>query len=142
MASIKMQYIVQSCPRCGKKLLKVPVNSTLIGSPLITCKGCGQTYKTDLREEWYEYEHKVMTFAVPAIIPVAMLVVGMFMGEPAIGLMAAIFGLIFALCWCLKDIIRIIMSLRRMRQQSYLDKLKEYGAITQREYEEFSQKAA
>ncbi len=142
MATIKTTYMIQSCPRCGKRLLKVAAGSTLIGSPLITCKGCGKTYKTSLREEWYEYEHKATIFIVPAIIPIGMLVVGMFMGEPAIGVMAAIFGLIIALCFLIKDGIRIIMSLRRMKDAAYLDQLLQYDAISQREYEAFKQKAA
>lgn len=142
MATIKTTYMIQSCPRCGRKLLKAPAGSTLIGSPLITCKGCSRTYKTSLRNEWYEYDHKATIFIVPAILPIIMLVVGMFIGEPAIGVMAAIFGLIIALCFLIKDGIRIIMSLRRMKNTAYLNQLLQYGAISQQEYENFKQKAA
>lgn len=142
MATIKTTYIVQSCPRCGKQLLKVAAGATLIGSPLITCKGCGQTYKTNLREEWYEYEHKAMVFILPAVLPVIMLVVGAFMEGMAIAVMAAIVGLIIGVCICMKDVIRIIKSTRRMRDMKYLDQLLQYNAITQREYEEFKNNAA
>ena len=142
MATIKTTYVIQSCPRCNKQLLKVAAGSTLIGSPLITCKGCSHTYKTSLREEWYAYGHKAVIFVVPILIPVAMFAVGALMFEPELGVMAAIFGLILALCFLMKDIIRIIMSVRRMRNAAYLDKLLEYGAIAQKDYDEFKQRAA
>ena len=142
MATIKTTYIIQSCPRCGKKLLKVAAGATLIGSPLITCKGCGRTYKTDLRQEWYDYERKAMVFVVPAILPIIMLIVGAVMENLALGVMAAIFGLIISLCFIAKDVYRIIMSKRRMRDAKYLEQLLQYNAITQREYEEFKKSAA
>ena len=142
MATIKTTYIIQSCPRCGKKLLKVAAGAVLIGSPLITCKGCGRTYKTDLRQEWYDYERKAMVFVVPAILPIIMLIVGTVMENLALAVMAAIFGLIISLCFIGKDVYRIIMSKRRMRDVKYLDQLLQYNAITQREYEEFKKSAA
>lgn len=33
MAHVKMTYIVQSCPRCNKKLRKVAAGAQIIGSP-------------------------------------------------------------------------------------------------------------
>lgn len=141
MAHIKMTYIVQSCPRCNKKLLKVAAGSQLIGSPLLTCKTCGNTYKTDLRVEWYKYPQKWMLVGLPLIITAAMLLVGFLMGEPAVGVMAAIFGLIFGLCFTVKDLIRMINSKKRMRNAEYLAQLLLYGVISPEEYETFMREA-
>lgn len=141
MAHVKMTYIVQSCPHCGKRLLKVAAGGQIIGSPLLTCKQCGRTYKTDLRTEWYNYPSKAMLWAMPLIIAGVMLLVGMVMGEPAIGVLAAIIGLIIGLCISFKDVVRMIQSKKRMRDPQYLDQLLQYGAITQSEYETFKRDA-
>lgn len=141
MAHVKMTYVVQSCPKCGKRLLKVAAGGQIIGSPLLTCKGCGRTYKTDLRAEWYNYASKWTLWGIPLIITGTMLLVGMLMGDPAIGIMAAFFGLIFGLCMTAKDLVRMLQSKKRMRDPQYLAKLLEYGLITADEYETFMRSA-
>nr|MBR4280966.1 hypothetical protein [Clostridia bacterium] len=141
MASVTMTYTVQSCPNCNKRLLKVAAGSYLIGSPLITCKKCGKTYRTDLRVEWYRYPTKWTLWAIPLIMAVGILIVGALMGEPAIGIMGAIFGLLFGLCFTIKDVVRMIRSKRRMKEPEYLAKLLLYGAVSIDEYEQFMQQA-
>lgn len=142
MASVKMAYIVQSCPYCGKQLLKVAAGSVIIGSPLITCKTCGHTYKTDLRVEWYKYPTKWTLWGLPLIITGAMFLVGLFMGEPAVGVLAAIFGLILGLCFTIKDVIRMLQSKKRMRDPKHLEALLAYNVISQEEYDQFTKNAA
>lgn len=141
MAHIKVYETVMSCPKCGKKLLKVTTGSVLIGSPLIDCKKCGITYKTDLRVEWYKYPTKKIIFVLPALIPIMLLLVGIFMGDPAIGIMAALFGVVFSVCFLAKDLIRIYQSKKRMRNQEYLQRLLMAGMISLDEYTRFSQEA-
>ena len=142
MAHVKMTYLVQSCPKCGKRLLKVAAGAQMIGSPLITCKGCGSTYTTDLRVEWYKYPSKWTLWGMPLIIAGVMLLVGMLMGEPAAGIMAAIFGLILGLCMTAKDIVRMLQSTKRMRNPEYLAKLLEGGLISPDEYATFMRSAS
>lgn len=137
MASIKMQYLVQSCPKCGKKLLEVPAGSTIIGSPLITCKRCGTTCHTQLQVEWYKYQPKWLVFGLPLIIAAAMLVVGALMEDLAIGIMAAILGLVIGLCTSGRDFIRMLQSRKRMRDANYLRQLLLIHEITPAEYEKF-----
>lgn len=137
MASVTMTYVVQSCPKCNKKLLKVAAGAYIIGSPLITCKKCGNTYRTNLRKEWYEYPTKWTLWGLPLIITSGMLLVGLLMGEPAIGIVAAIFGLFLGLCFTIKDIVRMVKSKKRMKDPEYLAKLLLYGVISKEEYEQF-----
>lgn len=137
MASIKMQYVVQSCPTCKKQLLKVAAGSTLIGSPLLPCKKCGTTYRTTLRKEWYAYEPKWLVFIWPLLLPAALFLTGTLMGDAAIGIFAALLGLLIGLCISGADLIRIIRSKKRMRDEAYLQKLLLYRAITPDEYDRF-----
>lgn len=142
MAHVTVHYTVQSCPVCHKQLLKVTTGSTIIGSPLITCKKCGRTYRTDLREEWYQYDHKWQLWAMPFIITAIGFVVGMLIEGMAIAIMASAFMFIFGLCWSLKDLIRMFKSKKRMRNPEYLAQLLVYGVLTPGEYEEFMKNAA
>jgi len=142
MATVKMAYVIQSCPHCNKELLKVAVGTKIIGSPLLTCKGCGHTYRTELRTEWYDYSPKWMLWGMPLILFVIGLVVGLCMGEPAIGLIAAFFALIIGLCITGRDVVRMIKSKKRMRNANYLAQLLLYGVTTKEQYENFMQKAA
>ena len=140
MATIKTTYVIQSCPKCQKQLLKVMAGTTIIGSPLITCKKCGTTYKTNLRTEWYNYQPKYMLWLLPLLLTVSMLAVGVVMGEPAIGVAAAIFGLLFGLGFTIKDLIRMIKSKKRMRDPKHLENLLLYGVISPAEYKTFTEK--
>ena len=137
MSGITLTYIVESCPHCNKKLLKVVAGAYIIGSPLITCKKCGNTCKTDLRKEWYQYPTKWTLWAIPLVLSVGILLTGVCMGEPAIGIMGAIFGLFFGLCFTVKDVIRMIKSKKRMRDREYLEKLLRYQIISRAEYEQW-----
>ena len=141
MAHITMTYAVQSCPHCKIKLLKVAAGSQIIGSPLLKCKKCGNTYKTNLRVEWYKYPQKWTLVGLPVIITASMLLVGFLMGEPAIGVMAAIFGLIMGLGFTIKDLIRMASSKKRMRSAAYLNQLLQYNAISPEDYETFMRSA-
>ena len=143
MASIKMAYVVQTCPRCGTQLLKVAAGAKIIGSPLLTCKGCGETYKTDMRVEWHEYPSKWTLWGVPLIILGIGLLVALFVGgEILVGLIAAFFGFMVGLCFTIKDIIRMMKSKKRMRNPEYLAKLLSYGLISTTEYERFMRRAS
>ena len=137
MATIKMNYLVQSCPICGKKLLKVAQGATLIGSPLITCSKCGKTYLTDLRVEWVDFPRKWQIWAIPLIVPSMMFVVGAIMENAALGIMAAIVGLIIALFISGKDVVRMLNSKKRMKNPEYLSKLVAYGVITENQKNEY-----
>ena len=129
MATIKVNYVIQSCPRCGKKLLKVAQGGVLIGSPMITCKKCGQTYKTDLRVEWDDYPAKWQVWGLPILLPVLMFVIGAIMANAALGIMAAIVGLLISLGFFIKDGIRILKSKKRMKDPAYINQLFAYGII-------------
>lgn len=142
MAGITMQYLVQSCPHCGKKLLKVTAGAFIIGSPLITCKKCGKTSITLLRKEWYEYPSKWTLWALPLIMAGGILLVGTLMGDPAIGIMGASFGLLLGLCFTIKDIIRMLKSKKRMRDPEYLAKLLMLNLISTEEFDQFMRDAA
>ena len=141
MAHITINETVQSCPICGKKLLRVVTGGVLIGSPLITCKKCGTTCRTDLRVEWYKYPAKKGIFIIPALIPVAMLLVCMLMGDPAGGVMGALFGGVFSICFLTKDVIRILRSKKRMRSKEYLQRLLIAQILSTDEYIQFLREA-
>lgn len=136
-----MTYVVQSCPHCGKKLLKVAAGAYIIGSPLITCKKCGGICRTALRKEWYEYPTKWTLWALPVLIAGGILLTGACMGEPAIGVMGAIFGLVLGLCFTVKDVIRMLKSKKRMRNREYLARLLMYDVISAAEYEQLMKDA-
>ena len=140
MATFKTTYVIQSCPKCRNQLLKVMAGTTIVGSPLITCKQCGTTYKTNLRTEWYNYQYKYTIWLLPLLIPSFGLIVGAAMGEPAIGVMAAILMLPFGLGFAIKDLIRMIKSKKRMRDPKHLENLLLYGVISPAEYKTFTDK--
>ncbi len=141
MATIKMNYMVQSCPVCGKRLLKVAQGAQLIGSPLITCNHCGKTYRTDLRVEWVDYGQKWQLWGIPLLVPALMFVLGAIMANAALGIMAAILGLIIALCISGKDVVRMIKSKKRMNDPAYIQKLFEYGVITEFQRDDYLKNA-
>ena len=137
MSHIQGSHFVETCPQCRKKLLKVPLGFTVIGSPLITCRRCGAACKTDLRTEWYNHPAKWTVWGIPLIVTASLLAAGTLTGEPAIGIMAICFALPILLFFTVRDIIRIILSKRRMRNPSYLRELLDHGLITQPEYDRF-----
>ena len=141
MAHITINETIQSCPRCGKKLLKVTTGSVLIGSPLITCKKCGTTCRTNLRAEWYKHPAKKTVFVVPAILPFGLLLLGLFVGDPETAIFTALFGVIFSVCFLTKDVIRILLSKKRMRSKAYLQRLLMAQMISMDEYAQFSMNA-
>ena len=138
MASVQMTYVVQSCPHCNKKLLKVAAGMYIIGSPLITCPKCDKTYRTDLRVEWYKYPTKWILWAMPLIMSGSILLGGTLLGEPVIGIVGAIFGLLLGLCFTIKDIVRMVKSKKRMKNPEYLTKLLLFGVISADEYKQFN----
>ena len=143
MGSGKIIYHVQSCPACNKQLLKVQVGTTLIGSPLITCKKCGKTYHTELRTEWYQYQNKWVVFIWPILLPIVFLLVGLFMQDMAVGVFGALFlALPIGLFMSGRETIRIIQSKKRMRNQSYLSQLLQMRIISVDEYRELVSKAS
>lgn len=131
MATIKMNYMIQSCPVCGKRLLKVAQGATIIGSPLIKCKHCKRTYRTNLREEWVDYDHKWQFWVIPLLLPILLFVIGAIISDITIGICAGVFGLILGLGLFIKDGIRIIKSIRRMKNPAYLDELVKYGILSE-----------
>lgn len=140
MASVKIYYNVQSCPKCGKKLLKVQSGTVKIGSPFLDCKKCGVTYITPLRVEWYKYPSKWVIFAMPFIITAALFVAGTIMEDPVIGIVSGMFGLVFGICFVLPDVFRIFRSIRRMRDPAYLKRLLQAQLISYDEYNALSTK--
>ena len=136
----KQRYIVQSCPKCNKKLLKVAAGSHRIGSPLITCKNCQIVYNTPLRVEWYKYGPKWMVFGLPFIMAAIMFIVGIMMNNIPLGIMAAVIGFCIGLCISGCDCIRIYKSKKRMRDGNYLNQLLKYNVIDQNEFGELATK--
>ena len=140
MATIKVSYTLQRCA-CGRELVKVPTGGKEIGSPFVTCPRCGKNYITDLRVEWYAYPIKWLFFSIPFLIALVMLVMGFLMEDAALGVMAAIIGLILGICINLKDLFRIIKSTTRMRSAGYLERLRLAGLISPEDYTRFRNKA-
>lgn len=146
MARIKVTYTIQSCPKCQRELLRIKDGVTRIGSPLVTCRGCGTTYRTTLREEWYKYTPKIMVILWPLILGALMLFtscdvshgVEVFLARLVGGVLG---GFIFGLIFCIPNFIRILLSKRRMKDLTYLMKLVDYKVITWQEYEQLRQKA-
>lgn len=141
MASIKINYTMQSCSSCGTELLSVPTGSPEIGSPLITCRHCDKTYRTNLRVEWYAYRHKWLIYGMAPLLFVTMTLFGSIMSDPVIGIMAGFLGLFIGLCMTIKEIPRIVKSKRRMRSAAYLNQLNEYALISPEDYARFRAKA-
>lgn len=143
MGSVRITYHVQSCPACNKQLLKVQAGTTLIGSPLITCKKCGRTYRTELRTEWYQYQNKWVVFIWPILLPTIFLLASLFMEDIAVGVFGALFlALPLGLVMSGKETIRIIQSKKRMRDQAYLSQLLQMRIISVDEYMELVSKAS
>lgn len=140
MASVKIPYVRQSCPKCGKKLLEVPASTTVIGSPLITCKKCKTVSHTRLRVEWYKYQPKWMVFCLPLMLFAGGIVTGALMGDLAIGIFAGILCGMIGLFISGKDIVRMILSKKRMRDINYLRQLLLINELSLDEYNEFSAK--
>lgn len=137
MAKIGIHYTVQSCSRCGKRLLKVES-----GSLLLICNKCGITYRTNLREEWYQYQPKRLIFRWSVILSLVFMMAGCSGAGNVYGLLAgAVFGILIGLCISTVDFVRILLSKRRMRRAEYLRKLLDYQAISWSEYEQFSKNA-
>jgi len=146
MARIRVTYTVQSCPQCKRELLRIKDGVTRIGSPLVTCRGCGNTYRTTLREEWYKYTPKIMVLRWSLIIGALGILSGcdasggidVFLARIVGGILG---GFIFGLIFSIPDLIRILASKRRMKNLTYLMKLADYRVITWQEYEELRKKA-
>lgn len=141
MASVKINYTVQSCSSCGTQLLSIPTGTQEIGSPLVTCPQCGAIYRTDMRVEWYAYRQKWTIFAMAPLLFIAMVLVGSVLYDPVIGLMAAFIGLSIGLFMSLKEVPKILKSKRRMRSAAYLEQLNTYGLISPEDYAAFRAKA-
>ena len=146
MARIKVTYTVQSCPKCQRELLRSQNGVPRIGSPLVTCRGCGTTYRTTLREEWYKYNPKIMVILWPLILGGLMMLGGCDVSSGVKVFLArligsALGGFIFGLIFCIPNFIRILASKRRMKDLTYLMKLVDYKVITWQEYEQLRRKA-
>ena len=138
-----MTYIVQSCPRCGKRLLKVAAGSVEIGSPLLKCKQCDATYTTDYRKEWVDYPHKTMVFTLPFLLPAVGFFVSIFMGKgnTALAVMTAGFLFVIGLGFFIKDFIKILASKKRMKDPDYLMELLSKGVIGENQYKTYIENA-
>lgn len=134
MPSVRVNYTVQSCPRCGKKLLEQQAGTKVIGSPLITCKTCNVTYTTALRVEWYQYEPKWPVLFMPLVIPAIALVACTIFGQPVVGVVIALIALGYSLLFGGKDWFRILQSKKRMQNPNYLQQLLRYNVISYEEY--------
>ncbi|MBP3540650.1 MAG: hypothetical protein J6K72_02360 [Clostridia bacterium] len=139
MANIKMQYLVQRCPSCKKEVCRCPVGGEKLGPKIVKCKKCGLEMPTQLQVEWYEYKTKWLVFALPFLAAAMGFVVGLFMGEPAIGVMAAIFMALIGLVISGVNIVKMLLSKRRMKNREYLEKLVKYQLITEDEFQSFMQ---
>lgn len=137
MATIKTYKMIQSCANCKRELIRVDAGTTKIGSPLITCPHCGTVNPTKLRVEWYAYPTKWLSLSWPIILGGGLLITGFFMGEPAVGAFAAIIGALVGLCISLSTIVRMIASMRRMRNPDYLEKLLAHGVLSEAQFMRF-----
>lgn len=140
-----------SCPRCNTVVMKLydrsignpllRLSGQTIGSPLLTCPNCGLVAITYLRCEWYNYPNKAQLFYLPVLLPVILLILGSLGGDFFTGTMFAIFGLLISLCCTINYAIKILSSKKRMRNAAYLRQLRQFGRITDREFESFMRNA-
>lgn len=134
---IRVTYTVQSCPRCNKRLLKQEQGSLIIGSPLLHCKRCNQYYRTNMRQEFCHMQGKLWHFLrwpvlLAAIFGIAMLITS----KHILGLLAgALGGIVFGLVFMLPSVLRLFGSLIRMRNPDHLRRLRDYGVISEEEYQ-------
>lgn len=141
---VKILYEVNSCPQCGKELFKTVAGEIVVGSPLLKCKHCKQTYVTNSKCEWYKFEHKAgYIWAVPFLIAVivVLLAVAFFIGpiyfdedDVVVAILVGIFIIFVSLILWVKSLCRILMSKRRMKRKSYLEELLSAGVIDQTEF--------
>jgi len=131
-----MLFSVQSCPACKRQML-VQISGTIsIGSPLVTCRGCGQVYHTNLRREYYTFKHKVLTLLWPFILGSAFML-GAFITDNSNFIFLAPICFIVGLCLSIKNIIQMFLSKKRMRDPAYLSKLLLHREIDHSQYQQF-----
>ena len=132
MATIKVPTVIQSCPKCGKRLMKGTPGTVAVGSPLLTCRKCGTTSRTDLRQEWCFCQSKWQVFLMPMIMALAPLLMVPFIDDPAVLVFAELFLFLpIAAVLLLLQLVRIMLSIRRMKNPEYIRKLCRYGVISE-----------
>lgn len=141
MATVKTTTLVQSCKTCGKTIMKGSTVGSKIGSPLITCKHCKTRQYTPMRSEWYNYEAKILVWIWPVMLPIIGLIAGWLMGKLLIGLIVAAVMLIVGLCISSVNIVKALLSKKRMKKAVYLQELLQFDAITNEDYYRFLEKA-
>ena len=134
---IRVTYTVQSCPKCGKRLLRQDASTVRIGSPLLHCRRCDRYYRTDMRQEWCHMGGKAWYFLRwPVLLAIIFGIAMVFTAKHILGLFAgALGGIVFGLVFCIPDLFRLIASVRRMRNPNYLRRLRDHGVISSDEYE-------
>ena len=135
---IRITYTVQSCPRCGKRLLRQDAGTIRIGSPLLHCRKCDQYYRTNMRQEWCHMQGKAWHFLRwPVLLAILFGISMTFTAKHILGLLAgALGGIVFGLVFCIPDLCRLVSSLVRMRNPDHLRRLRDHGIISPDEYED------
>ena len=134
---IRVTYTVQSCPRCGKRLLKQDATIIKIGSPLLHCRKCKQYYKTNMRQEWYQIKNKKWhIFQIPVLLMPVFGLAMLFTSKHILGLLVgALGGFIIGMILRIPEMFRLIGSMIRMRDPKYLRLLRDHGIISSDDYE-------
>lgn len=134
---IRITYTVQSCPLCGRKLLKQDETIIRIGSPLLHCRNCHRYYKTNMRQEWFQIPNKVQHFLMFSFILMPLCALSfLFTTKDIRGLLVgAVGGFVLGLLLKIPELFRLVGSLIRMRNPEYLRRLRDHGIISQEEYD-------
>lgn len=141
-----VNYIISTCPKCGKRLFKDMQGSITIGSPLVKCHKCGTVSKTSMRKEWYNYPNKKVVYILPLLLLILFPIVGAVIGYSVFddvelwSILCGIIGLIAAICSFANYAVRIFLSKKRMKNKEYLEQLFLAEELTPQEFVDFCSK--
>lgn len=130
-------FTLKTCSECSKKFfIRYNWRRITLGSPLIQCKHCGAISITKNRVEWYAYPNRWLMWAAPLVLCVVPGFISEQPGEAVFNIPNALTGLCFGLIVLGINLLHITKSKRRMKDPAYIQKLFEYGVITefQRDY--------
>lgn len=109
-----------------------------VKSPLVTCRYCGTTFRTELRSEWCHFSDKQAAPIIAGIIAAVALVflfLDFLKGDMSESLGTIQFLLWIAFFLLLRDGLRILLSKQRMKDPDYLKQLLQYEVIDEAEYQ-------
>ena len=139
MVEKKKDHSLQRCPNCNMEQFKIRAGFIPVKSPLVTCRYCGTTFRTELRSEWCHFPNKMVSLYLAGCIAVASLVVLLWdflNGDMSRALGAIQFLLWIAFFLLLRDGLRILLSIQRMKDPDYLKQLLQYQVIDEAEYQQ------